>query len=230
MRRGLVCALLLSGIALAACSGDESPEATAAPEVSSSTEEDGLAAEEAPAAEETPEAEGTEQAEEGQGSGSSLTVTGEVDRSDVEVRVAEILSDLEAEAEPEGAVVEIPDTVLFDFDSADLRPEASEVLDGIVEVLELLENAPAIVKGHTDNVGDDDYNLQLSKERAEAVADHLIDAGIDPGLLTTEGLGPNDPVADNTLEDGSDNPEGRARNRRVEVVLPTVDLDDLPSE
>lgn len=160
--------------------------------------------------------------QEDDGAVSSLESVGTVDRSDVEVRVAEILDDLEAVPEPEGAVVEIPDTVLFDFDSAQLEPGASEVLDGVAEVLVLLEDAPAEVRGHTDAVGDDAYNQQLSEDRAAAVVTYLVEAGVDRAVLSSEGLGESEPVADNDSE------SGRARNRRVEVVLPSVDLDALP--
>jgi outer membrane protein OmpA-like peptidoglycan-associated protein len=168
-----------------------------------------------------------EEDEEPEPPGSSVEITGEIDRTEVEIRAAEILTELEASPEPEGAVVEIPDEVLFDFDSAQLRPEAAEILDDIVEVMLLLEEAPAQVRGHTDNVGDDDYNLQLSLDRADAVAAYLVDAGIEADRIETEGLGSTEPVADNENPDGSDNPEGRALNRRVEVVLPTVDLETL---
>lgn len=152
---------------------------------------------------------------------SSLEVTGTTQRSDVEIRAGEILTDLEATAEPEGTVVEIPDTVLFDFDSADLKPGASEILDEVAEVLLLLSDETAEIRGHTDDVGSADYNEQLSGERAEAVRDYLVDAGIDAARLSTEGVGFNEPVASN------DTDEGRAQNRRVEIVLPTVDLDAL---
>lgn len=160
---------------------------------------------------------------------SSLESVGQVERSQVEIRVAEILTELEASAEPEGAVVDIPDTVLFDFDSADLKPGAADVLGEIAEVLVLLEDAPAQIRGHTDDVGEPDYNLDLSQRRADAVVAYLVDAGVDAGLLTAEGVGEAEPVAPNRNPDGSDSPEGRAENRRVEVVLPTVDLDELAS-
>jgi outer membrane protein OmpA-like peptidoglycan-associated protein len=210
-RRGVAVAMALL---LAACSGspdDEVPEGAADAGSEAATSE----------VESEPEDE--------EPTGSSLTVTGEHERSDVEIRIAELLTELEATDEPEGAVVEIEDTVLFEFDSADLRPEAAGVLDELVELLELLEAEPAEIRGHTDDVGEDDYNLELSRDRAESVAAYLVDAGIDQDRLTVEGLGSSEPVADNTNPDGTDNPEGRARNRRVEVVLPTVEMSELPA-
>lgn len=219
MRRGSFSVLVVA-LVLAACSSDD-PEQAAPTEVEQpSGDAEVLDPDDA---DETDE-------EEPESPGSSLEVTGQVDRSDVEIRAAEILTELEATAEPQGALVEIPDDVLFDFDSAELRSDASVVLDDVVEVLTLLEDAPAEIRGHTDDVGDDEYNLELSQRRAEAVADYLVDAGVDRSRLTTEGLGSSEPVADNSQPDGSDDPEGRARNRRVEVLLPTVDLETLGQE
>jgi OmpA-OmpF porin, OOP family len=68
-----------------------------------------------------------------------------------------------------------------------------------------------VIEGHTDNVGNRDANVRLSKARAEAVRNYLISKGITRNRLTTVGLGPDQPVASN------DTPEGRARNRRVQL-------------
>lgn len=75
------------------------------------------------------------------------------------------------------------------------------------------------IVGHTDSRGEDDYNRKLSEDRAESVLDALVDAGVKQDRLTAEGKGSTEPVAKNKNSDGSDNPEGRQKNRRVEVTV-----------
>ncbi|HEY8545994.1 MAG TPA: OmpA family protein [Acidimicrobiales bacterium] len=151
----------------------------------------------------------------------------DVDRSDtsseLERRVSETLSELDVEQRGADTVVVLPDRVLFDFGEHDLRPEAIPVLDGLVEAMTLYADAPVKVHGHTDAIGSDAANQALSERRAGAVRDHFVDAGIDPARVHAQGFGETQPVAPNTHPDGSDDPEGRARNRRVEIVLEGVD-------
>lgn len=158
------------------------------------------------------------------GAASSFDRTASESRSDLERRVSDTLSDLAAEVHDGDTVVTLPDTVLFDFDEAELRPDAAEVLDRLVEVIEYAEGAPVRVEGHTDSVGSPAHNQQLSERRARAVVDHLVAAGVDPARLTATGHADTRPVAPNTHDDGSDDPEGRARNRRVEIVIEGLDM------
>jgi len=110
--------------------------------------------------------------------------------------------------------------VLFDFDEADLRPEAEPVLMELAETLYRFPQAQIQILGHTDSIGSDTYNLRLSQLRAESVKSWLTEhAGIESSRLTTTGLGSSQPVAPNTNPDGSDNPEGRQKNRRVEIIV-----------
>ena len=115
---------------------------------------------------------------------------------------------------------EVASDVLFDFGSATLRPAASDALTGILSQIRAAYPYPAIrVVGHTDSVGTDTANHVLSLRRAEAVQRWLVEAGrIPPPAITTEGQGKRQPVTPNTLPNGADNPEGRARNRRVELI------------
>jgi len=102
--------------------------------------------------------------------------------------------------------------ILFDFNSAAIRPESKPVLD---EVLSVLKNEAAwklTIEGHTDAIGSDEQNQTLSQKRAESVKAYLIGGGIDAGRLKTAGFGESKPVADNGSE------LGRAQNRRVELV------------
>ncbi len=101
----------------------------------------------------------------------------------------------------------------FDFNKAALRPENREVLSRIAGVLLTFNNYSVQVFGHTDDVGSVEYNQRLSEQRAAKVREYLIEAGIDPKVLTTMGLGKSSP-----LIEGSD-PVSRQRNRRVELAI-----------
>lgn len=103
--------------------------------------------------------------------------------------------------------------VLFDFDKADLRPAAGAELDSLVIFLKKYPKTELGIAGHTDDVGSDEYNLDLSERRAKAVFEYLISKGIPAARLGSKGFGESRPVADNTTE------EGRQKNRRVECVL-----------
>lgn len=97
----------------------------------------------------------------------------------------------------------------FDFDKANIKPEAEGVLDAAAEVLKENPDVRVRVGGHTDSVGTDEYNQGLSERRAKAVRDYLASHGVDGSRLTAVGYGESQPVADNGTADG------RAQNRRV---------------
>ena len=120
---------------------------------------------------------------------------------------------------PRGTTLTVQNDVLFDFDRADLKPEAAEALGRVVDILRQRQPRAVLVVGHTDSVGADAYNDQLSLRRAEAVRNWIATHG-GGGLPPTrvEGKGEREPVAPNS-QDGRDDPEGRQRNRRVEVLL-----------
>jgi photosystem I P700 chlorophyll a apoprotein A2 len=83
-------------------------------------------------------------------------------------------------------------------------------------------DAPLLIEGYTDGKGTHDYNIKLSQNRAAAVKKWLVDkAGIKASRIATKGLGESKPVAPNRKPDGSDDPEGRQKNRRVELTLST---------
>lgn len=108
--------------------------------------------------------------------------------------------------------------VLFDFDKAELKPEADAELKKAADVIAQKGKGVILITGHTDGKGSDAYNLRLSLARAEAVKSWFIAQGLQRNYQT-EGKGAANPVAPNTHADGSDNPEGRAKNRRVEIVV-----------
>ena len=108
---------------------------------------------------------------------------------------------------------------LFDFDRANLRADAEETLAAAVPEIKKLGGRPNRIEGHTDSMGTDAYNLKLSEARARTVRDWLAKQKLIPASTPIRGLGKSMPVAPNTTPDGKDDPEGRQRNRRVEVVF-----------
>ncbi len=108
--------------------------------------------------------------------------------------------------------------VNFDFDKSTLRPDAVAILNEAIEILKRYPDLKVEVAGHTDSKGTDAYNQALSERRATAVYSYLTSNGIDSGrLMGPTGYGESRPIAPNTNPDGSDNPEGRAQNRRTEL-------------
>lgn len=103
------------------------------------------------------------------------------------------------------------DNVYFDTDKATLRASSHEALDHLVEVLEMKPDMKIEIAGHTDNRGDDQYNLNLSQNRAENVKKYLVEQGIDPKRIRAKGYGEAEPIESNSTE------EGRQKNRRTEV-------------
>ena len=112
--------------------------------------------------------------------------------------------------------------VLFDFDCADLKPDEEVWLSKLAAVVKAYPTAQISIEGHTDSKGADAHNQKLSEQRAATVADWLASkGGVPRAQVTTAGLGKTKPVAHNTKPDGADDPDGRAKNRRVVVVVRT---------
>lgn len=108
--------------------------------------------------------------------------------------------------------------VNFDFDRDTLRPDAVVILDEAIAILQKYPQMRFEVAGHTDAVGTETYNEALSQRRARVVFDYLGNHGIDTGrMVGPTGYGENRPIAPNANADGSDDPDGRARNRRTEL-------------
>lgn len=102
--------------------------------------------------------------------------------------------------------------ILFDTNKSDIKPVFYPELDAVVTVLNKNTDLKVEIQGHTDNVGKAAYNMKLSENRASAVMGYLVQKGIDSNRLSAKGLGLTRPIASN------DTPEGRARNRRVELT------------
>ena len=111
-----------------------------------------------------------------------------------------------------GVVVNLPD-VLFEFNKADLRPDALRSARQIADVVKEYPQRRLSVEGHTDSIGTIQYNQRLSENRARSVVNELVAQGVSRGRIETRGFGEADPIASNRTE------AGRARNRRVEVIV-----------
>ena len=154
------------------------------------------------------------------GSFSSEISTFELKDMDEETRLKTetTLSDLGARQERGQIVVDLPSDVLFDFDKADIRTDARPVLAKLSDVLKVMEKSNVSVIGHTDAKGSDTYNDRLSERRAASVKKHLSDLGVISSM-TTEGKGERVPIAPNQHSNGADDPDGRQKNRRVQIII-----------
>ncbi|MGO8917213.1 MAG: OmpA family protein [Stellaceae bacterium] len=140
--------------------------------------------------------------------GSAVDVAGKAQNLQVKETATEIRIELNAD-------------VLFDFDKATIKPEAASALHNVAEIIKEKGKGRAVkIDGYTDSKGSDAYNQKLSEHRADSVKQWLAQKeGLSQAKMTTEGFGAKKPVASNTKPDGSDDPDGRQKNRRVEIVL-----------
>lgn len=122
------------------------------------------------------------------------------------------------EVKPEMPIV--LEDILFGYDSYELNDVSMNFLD--TKLIPILHDKPGIrieISAHTDNKGNNSYNQELSQKRAESVMNYIISKGIDQKRLEAVGYGESRPIEPNEFEDGNDNPEGRSRNRRVEMKI-----------
>jgi outer membrane protein OmpA-like peptidoglycan-associated protein len=137
--------------------------------------------------------------------------------------IQSVLQDLGAKITEHRVTIDLDADVLFDFDKYTLRPAADDSLRKLGRVAASYPSSPLLIEGHTDSKGDHAYNLKLSENRAGAVKKWLAqNASIAANRITTHGWGETKPIAPNKNPDGSDNPQGRQKNRRVEIVLTQV--------
>jgi outer membrane protein OmpA-like peptidoglycan-associated protein len=137
----------------------------------------------------------------------------EKDKSDLRARLLQQLNAvLETHDTARGLIANMGD-VLFETGKYELKPEARERLARVSGILLAYSSLKVAIEGHTDAVGSDDYNQRLSEQRAEAVREYLVSQGVAAQAVTARGLGKTQPIASN------DTPDGRQRNRRVELVL-----------
>lgn len=119
-----------------------------------------------------------------------------------------------------GTIIDLAADTLFEFDRADLAPGATEQLEKSAQMIRAAPPGPIAIVGHTDSKGDDSYNQRLSEARARTVADWFSrQVGARHRQFDVSGLGETAPIAPEQTADGQDDPSGRAKNRRVEVIL-----------
>ncbi len=136
------------------------------------------------------------------------------------LEVASARKALQVEETATSLTMKLEGDVLFDFDKAAVRPDAEVLLDKVATVLAEFPGGKVTVGGYTDSKGSDKVNLDMSQRRADAVKSWLVKKkGIPEKMITTKGFGESNPVAPNTNADGSDNPEGRQQNRRVQITV-----------
>lgn len=115
--------------------------------------------------------------------------------------------------EGEGIIVKFDSGILFDVNDADIKAAAQTNLKNLAASLQKSPETNVLVIGHTDNTGTDAYNVDLSVHRAASVKNYLVENDIDKSRLKIDGRGETEPIADNST------PDGRAQNRRVEIVI-----------
>jgi outer membrane protein OmpA-like peptidoglycan-associated protein len=112
--------------------------------------------------------------------------------------------------------------IFFNFDKATLRPQSNVEIKNLLFIMKSNPNMKVEISGHTDSKGSEAYNQKLSEERAQAVVKRLIENGIDANRMKAKGYGKTVPAAPNKNVNGSDSPEGRQLNRRVELKITEI--------
>ena len=136
------------------------------------------------------------------------------------VEIGGQVQDLQVKETGNEVRIDLAADVLFDFDKSDLLPKAEETLGKAAAIVRDRAKGTVRVEGHTDGKGTPAYNMQLSERRASSVAAWLrTKGGLSAFTFETKGFGATQPVAPNQKPDGSDDPVGRQKNRRVGIVI-----------
>jgi outer membrane protein OmpA-like peptidoglycan-associated protein len=138
------------------------------------------------------------------------------------VEIGGTVQDLQVKEIGNEVRIDLAADVLFDFDQSDVLPKAEETLTRAAAIIRQRAKGTVMIAGHTDSKGGDAYNMALSERRANSVRDWFrAKGGLGSTQFETKGLGAKQPVAPNQKPDGSDDPEGRQKNRRVEITIKT---------
>ena len=136
-----------------------------------------------------------------------------MDRQEAELRRQTAGTGVDVIRQGDELLLRMPAGITFAFDSYNIQPQFQATLNEVAQTLDAYPSTIIDVLGHTDSVGSDAYNQQLSEQRAQAVANYLVSRGVDPARIATRGHGESMPIADNATE------AGRAANRRVEIKV-----------
>lgn len=139
-----------------------------------------------------------------------------MDKQEAKLRAQMAGTGVDVVRKGDNITLDMPGNVTFAFDSSDVNPQFYPVLDKVAQTLVEFDKTVIEVAGHTDSVGSDSYNQQLSERRAGSVAGQLSSRGVPSSRVVTVGAGEMHPVASNETE------EGRAQNRRVEITIVPV--------
>jgi outer membrane protein OmpA-like peptidoglycan-associated protein len=120
------------------------------------------------------------------------------------------------------------ENIYYDFNKYDINPAAARELDKLAQILIDNPEIKIELSSHTDSVDTEEYNMWLSQKRAESAVNYLVRKGISPDRMIAKGYGESRPIARNTNPDGTDNPEGRAKNRRTEFKILEVGVIPKP--
>ena len=138
------------------------------------------------------------------------------------VEIGGAVQDLQVKEIGNEVRIDLNADVLFDFDKADILPKAEDTLSKAAAIIKQRAKGTVMIAGHTDSKGGDAYNMALSERRASSVRDWLrTKGGLGSMQFDAKGFGAKQPVAPNQKPDGSDDPEGRQKNRRVEITIKT---------
>ena len=130
------------------------------------------------------------------------------------------ISDLDAKVDETEISIVLSSDILFDFDKADIKSTAEDELMMLGLIIREKRTGNVTIIGHTDAKGSQSYNISLSHRRATSVKNWLVEyAQVDAEVINTEGLGETQPIAPNIKADGSDDVDGRTKNRRVDIMI-----------
>ena len=156
----------------------------------------------------------------------SLRQQAEKEKQELRARLLQQLNSILATRDSARGLVANMSDVLFRSGSFELLPGARERLAKVSGIVLAYPSLHVAIEGHTDSVGGDDYNQELSEHRAQSVRDYFVQQGISANAIEARGFGKSEPIASN------DTPEGRQQNRRVELVLSgdAIGSDEMPSQ